>query len=516
MDNNTPYYVYNKLFNLTTTMPTPQYPYFKDLQKTVWPLFNVLTYSKNGGPIQTIKWDNNDTLTPGNVHDNWNAIKALTLDSEGCTAFILHGFNAPHTDSVATKYNCISGLSSDGTYMDVSNSVLDVNDSNPIDFSKNASSAIIDDGYITFTSDQAGFRWSENTLTIYPARTTLSPNYVDAYSLFCETQEQVDAATPIVIRSCGVVEPKNHIHVETSTKILLPTDILSNILPFSVTVIIDRVTRTYLIDTLTPQGSLELYRLIQDLNFNGAPINKMGLNNLYFRTEMTDETINNTVQLGLTVTGCNTLEYNDTKEITIPTVVNNIYQPLRLKPTTITTARRVSNKITFIKKAVNGYVDLFTKIVGVVGDEHVVYSSAKIPCAVVQDVVDAPVSCDGATNIISFVMDDITAELNYKLQIGEVTFNEDYSEDLVQGYRYLDGGYFIYVIKPEIITDPVNIEVFHVRDLTPVKVKISMNPDIYPLNGHITSVSTSRNPTMTFNNETKTLQCCVIPFELPG
>lgn len=366
-----------------------------DSDGNTWGWDWVCTYSKNDGPIKTIGW--NTASTEGQHHSVWEAIKALMLDDEGRTAFTLTGFNAisPRWDRPSLK----SGLSSGAMFGDFESDV-DMDMQVNYEYCEDAASVEIKDRQMQFTQTQAGLAWKENKLVIYPttfedAKAIGIYEYDDYYNFLCQYQEQFDAGEPITLHSCAVVEPIDHVRVNTGFEIDVSS--LGEVVPPGLIVrvqINDGVIKEFaeegeliekvLVDVLnyvTLLGADPIITSQSDMGVDQTPRSnaQSKTNLLYFKSIVSD--------IGEpSIVGCSGIEQPGDFNMELITIDVEAQTQKLLQVEILDDMDsdiphvRASNKVTFHRAVGSEYVDFFDFIVGAKGDTHTIYSSAGIPC----------------------------------------------------------------------------------------------------------------------------------------
>lgn len=374
----------------------------------------VCTYSKNGGPKQSIAWSNSDY---GDAHHSvWDAVKALVLDDYGRTAFMLYGFNAEESGWNRSNYIAKSGISSNATFTyPVDPNAEDfgprlVNMTNgryPDRYDAAGYTVHVRDGVIKFTTENEGFMWSENTLTIYPTLSQVANDfgldgYTDYYDFLCQYEEQVEAGEPIVIHSCGVVEPLDHIQVNTKVTFVespfeddapsaLSAAIRLNdgeIKQFKYTAEEASYGLTQIIKYICFMGQEPI---ISDVPENFDRLENATINKMYFR-----------LNLGriVEISGCSGNERG--MEFELPILNSNFDPSTGLPPDMVMAGivdvdsspnaviTRGSNSATFVQNKLPGYVDLFDMFKYTTGVEHKIYSSASVPSILIEPSFEEP------------------------------------------------------------------------------------------------------------------------------
>lgn len=380
--------------------------------ETIWPPVNingemlhrnfVCKYSKNNGDVKTIRW----STQPQNdgQHTVWNAIKELILDETGRTAFGLLDFNIRNDDYKYGNNLVKTGISSNANMLLTSRYGNQIN-TTPL--SQDFSAVVIRDGVITFTTDYEGFSWNENTLTIYPTvQTEMSRNTptVDYYNLLCETHEQITEGLPIVIHSCGVVEPINHAQIDT--KFNLDSDFMTRLADSSAKLSYNiKLNNGEVKQILQKQPDMKslaetLSEVMRYVMFMGNPMVRYNayvpdtvvperyVNKLYFKQHYND--------MVPSLAGCSGIERGYDKPqflvefSTDGNPTNAAVQVLSDLNSAVPVVTE-SNSVTFVKTNVPGYVDFFDMIQDTVGDEHTIYSTAIVPSVIFTAVDDGGV-----------------------------------------------------------------------------------------------------------------------------
>ena len=364
----------------------------------------ICRISRNGGPIKDIHWNHNPYNS--NHHGVWDAIKEILLDDYGRTAFMLHSFNAASPPWFAHKRISLGGLSSNATfdYQQLVDGPVSADNYTigPREYMYYGNTVEVRDEIIRFTKQNIGFKWNENSITIYKSPDEISWGYgemgaTDFYQLLCKTTAQYEEGLPITIHSCGVVEPKDHIQVNTK--------IIANIDSVFMSEVAQPLTISYRLNTgdmkqvsiSVNELDFKLLEVITDISLMGvepleSPRNDYlmtgnyadaVINKMYFR-------INNDGQSsGLELSGCSGTERGgesylplmfDSESFAVePKVLVNIDSGV--SETAVIT--RESNSVTFIRNPIAGHVDFYDLIKYTVGNEHKVYSSASIPAIIV-------------------------------------------------------------------------------------------------------------------------------------
>lgn len=351
----------------------------------------VLTYSKNGSPPNTIKWFTGEPYSKGDRLRVWDAVKALTLDVTGRTAFILTHFNALSPVIYNNPiHNTHSGISSNArfTYAGPGNSPVDQYDEiiEPVTYFSqlhtDTAGVQLKDGVIDFNYAYEGFKWEQNELIIYPSE-NIDGDETDYYQVLCRTQEQFDAGEPIVIQSCGVLEPKNFQHVDSSLRLKIPlTEDASTTYSLSMKMN-DGKIKDYTFTTDSTTYETTIARVINEILTLGNEISPTSANDLYFRIVMPQE---QPVQRELTdhfvmnIAGCNGLEYGDDTNLQVFNKMSTPVSVVRLEPKySDVTIDSQHNSITFVRKTIPGCTDFFDNIIDAVDDTYTVHSAVKIP-----------------------------------------------------------------------------------------------------------------------------------------
>ncbi len=370
--------------------PTSWPPYMSGESGT-WGYDWVATYRRNDGPLKSITW-NTGSLNPGSHHSVWDAIKELLLDDYGRTAFMLSDFN-----SNAPSFNGDSDVtvkSGIGSNLKFTNRPSE--EGEPTHLSNQSyryagKSVEVRDRQIQFSDENAGAVWNENTITIYPTPWEVINDYgfdgqLDYYEYLCQYGDQLEAGEPITIHSCAAVEPADHIQVNTNITLnsleeepLIMGQGLSAAIRLN-----DGAVRYFKFEP--NEVNVALNEILTYLYFMGktpeVTISQgdgtvLKINDLYFRSNFTAHSSE--------ISGCSGTERD--QEFWMPVGNPMDYEDPNSIPRvsileTPESYKRESNKATFIKHPVNGYVDLFDLIKYTSGDEHTIYSSAVVPSVI--------------------------------------------------------------------------------------------------------------------------------------
>lgn len=376
----------------------------------------ICQISKNGGPIKEINW--NHSPYDKNHHGVWDAIKEILLDDYGRTAFMLHSFNASIPPYIYHKRIALGGLSSNATldYQEPVDGPVSADNytigARPYMYDGNT--VEVRDEVIKFTKKNVGFKWNENNITIYKVPYEVRRQYgevntVDFYELLCKTTAQYEEGLPITIHSCGVVEPEDHIQVNTKAELAMSSVFMSEALqPLTITY---RINNDDMIQVSIPVAELDskLMQVLIDISFMGVePLVSstsnesesdmdVAVNKMYFRVDL--ERLPDVLELS----GCSGTERGG--EFYLPFISDgySIESDDDLSKTIVNIdsgdtpdaiITRESNSVTFIRNPIAGHIDLYEHIKYTVGNEYTMYSSASIPTIITSGGLVGPVQPD--------------------------------------------------------------------------------------------------------------------------
>lgn len=358
----------------------------------------IASYRRGNGPLKVLTW--NTGTRDGTHHGVWDAIKELLLDDYGRTAFMLSTFNI--TDRHSLGHLVKTGISSNATFVKYAPWSDEVN---PGDYTGqyrySGATVEVRDGTIRFTNKNEGVIWEENTITIYPTPYQVAneygfDGYSDYYEYLCQYVDQSEVGEPIVIHSCAVVEPTDHIQV--NTKLIFKNvdggEVPARMVGLGLSAAIklnDGVVKHFKFEPAEYQdGLFDILNYVYFLGKtpeltvpNGDGITtELKINQLYFRMDFAKQVPE--------LSGCSGNERSE--EIWLP-IQNpgNFVDPWDAPNIEVIEGPdpyvRESNKVTFIKNPINGYTDLFELIKYTEGNEHTIYSSAVVP-SVIWDKID--------------------------------------------------------------------------------------------------------------------------------
>lgn len=354
----------------------------------------IASYRRNDGPLKVITW-NTGSREPGTQHSVWDAIKELLLDDYGRTAFMLSDFN-----STTSSHNGDGDVTvKSGIGSNLNFTVKPREEGEPLHRSNqpyqySGKSVEVRDKQIQFSDESAGAVWNENTITIYPTHYSVANEYgfdghSDYYDYLCQYVDQQSVGNPITVHSCAAVEPADHIQV--NTKIILNSPEEEKEVPRMVGQGLSAAIK--LNDGVVKHFKFEAHELGSGLNTVLTYLYFMGktpevtiaqgdgtaikVNDLYFRSNFTAKFSE--------ISGCSGTERD--QEFRMPVGNPMGYEDPNSTPRvsileTPEPYKRESNKATFIKHPVDGYIDLFDLIKYTSGDEHTIYSSAVIPSVI--------------------------------------------------------------------------------------------------------------------------------------
>ena len=370
--------------------PTSWPPFMHDESGT-WEFDWVATYRRNDGPLKFITW-NPGSHNPESHHSVWDAIKELLLDDYGRTAFMLSGFNSTAPSYTSDGYITVkSGIGSNLKFK-----TKPIKESEPSHryiqpYRYSGKSVEVRDRQIQFSDENAGAVWNENTITIYPTHYSVAneygfDGYSDYYDYLCQYEDQIEVGEPITINSCAAVEPADHIQVNTNITLnsleeepLIMGQGLSAAIRLN-----DGAVRYFKFEP--NEVNVALNEILTYLYFMGKTPEitidqgdgtELKINYLYFRSNFTEHSSE--------ISGCSGTERD--QEFWMPVGNHMDYEDPDSIPRvsileTPESYKRESNKATFIKHPVNGYVDLFDLIRYTKGNEHTIYSSAVVPSVI--------------------------------------------------------------------------------------------------------------------------------------